>query len=379
MLSLLIVVSISLAVLAYSFGGVDFGVYYAAGRVFLRGGNPYDYSQLAGEIVSSTGKTNNPYYYAPWFTWMMSLLAIFPYKAARVTWALLNLGFWFGGLFNLSRLIAWPLPGWRRWGIYLFVTFVFAWATWGSEQVGGLIFFILTLVMLSYEKGKWLSMGIWMALLLFKPNITTIPLLVLSLWLLLRRGWIPVVSMSAMLLVMVSFSLLVSPGWYLELLEPDKVTGLSFTLNETGAVEVQRYTTTLMDWLSAYGLNGKAATAIYAVFTLAGIMFLGWTIFKSRSVVQLMAVAVLVNFALVPYALFYDYPSLTLTLFYINAGFSEKPGLAWAQRIMNGLILASLFVGNNISFRYWIVIILLLAPIISRTFALPKDRSGLVE
>ena len=45
MLASFVIISLSLAILAYSFGGVDFGVCYAAGRVFLQGGNPYDYYQ----------------------------------------------------------------------------------------------------------------------------------------------------------------------------------------------------------------------------------------------------------------------------------------------------------------------------------------------
>lgn len=376
MLSFLIVVSLSLAVLAYSFGGVDFGVYYAAGRVFLRGGNPYDYSQLIAEIVSSTGDTNNPYYYAPWFTWGMSLLALFPYQMARILWAILNFGLWFWGLYNLSKLITWPLPGWRRWGMYLFATFVFAWATWGSEQVGVLIFLILTFAMLSYENGKWFSMGIWMALLLFKPNITAIPLVVLVIWLILRRQWKPVINMAGALLLMTFVSLLISPDWYLELLQPDKVTGLSYTLSESGTVEIQRYTTTLMDWLSAYGVAENIGYIVYAIFALAGMLLLARAIYGSRSIVQLMAVAVWGNFALVPYALFYDYPSFSLTLFYINAELSERPKLVWVQGIMNCLILASLFVGNNISYRYWIVVLLMLATIFSRTFEIHKERAA---
>lgn len=68
-----------------------------------------------------------------------------------------------------------------------------------------------------------------------------------------------------------------------------------------------------------------------------------------------MAVVILVNFALVPYALFYDYPSLVLTLFLVNAELSKRPTLVWIQRLMNGLILCSLFIGNNITYRYWIV------------------------
>jgi len=63
-IALYLVVSIALAWLAYSFGGMDFNVYYAAAHVTLEGGNPYDYQQLAPYIISSSGSLNNPYYYA---------------------------------------------------------------------------------------------------------------------------------------------------------------------------------------------------------------------------------------------------------------------------------------------------------------------------
>ena len=358
-LSFLIVLSLALAILAYSFGGVDFGVYYAAGRVLLLGGNPYDYSQLVAEIVSSTGATNNPYYYAPWFTWALTPLVLLPFETARILWAVLNFGFWFWGLFNLSKLIAWPLIGWRRWGMYLLVTFVFAWGTWGSEQVGVLIFLILTFVILSLEREKWLSGGIWMALLLFKPNITAFPVIALTVWLILRGKWKPVIGMVGALMLMVVLSLLISPGWYLEFLQPDKVTGLSYTLSESGLVQVQRYTTTMLNWLLAYGIIGITAYAIYAIAALAGLLITIQAINKTHSIVQLMAVVILVNFALVPYALFYDYPSLVLVLFLVNAELSKKPMMVWTQRLMNGLILCSLFVGDNIAYRYWIVVLLL--------------------
>ena len=354
-----VIFSLSLTITAYSFGGVDFSVYYAAGRVFLQGGNPYDYSQLAREIVSSTGATNNPYYYAPWFTWALSPLALLPFEAARILWAVLNFVFWFWGLFNLSKLVAWPPIGWRRWGMYLLVTFVFAWGTWGSEQVGVLIFLILTFVILSLEREKWWSGGIWMALLLFKPNITAFPVIALTVWLILRGKWKPVIGMAGSLILMVIVSLLISPDWYLELLQPDKVTGLSYTLSESGAVQILRYTTTLLGWLSAYGVVGNTAYAIYAIAALAGLLVAVQAIYNAQSIIQLMAVVILVNFALVPYALFYDYPSIVLTLFLINAELSESRKMIWIQSLMYGLVLASLFVGDNITYRYWIVVILL--------------------
>ncbi|MBM3181631.1 MAG: DUF2029 domain-containing protein [Chloroflexi bacterium] len=374
-LSFLIALSLALAILAYSFGGVDFGVYYAAGRVFLQGGNPYDYSQLVTEIVSSTGAPNNPYYYAPWFTWALTPLALLPFETARILWALLNFIFWFWGLFNLSKLIAWPLIGWRRWGMYLLVTFVFAWGTWGSEQVGVLIFLILTFMTLSLEREKWLSGGIWMALLLFKPNITAFPVIALTVWLILRGKWKPVVSMAGALMLMAVLSLLVSPGWYLELLQPDKVTGLSYTLSESGFVQVQRYTTTMLNWLSAYGIIGITAYAIYAIAALAGLLVAVQAIYKARSITQLMAVVILVNFALVPYALFYDYPSLVLTLFLINAELSTNPKMIWIQGLMNGLVLSSLFVGDNITYRYWIVVVIIFFAILGKVIAAGRHEA----
>lgn len=357
-LCLLAAASLSLAALAYSFGGVDFGVYYAAGRLFWKGGNPYDYSQLAGEIVSSTGELNNPYYYAPWFTWGISILALLPFPIARAVWAILNFVFWFWALFNISKLTAWNATGWKRWGAYLFATILFAWSTWGSEQVGILILLLFAAALEAHENGKWPAMGMYMALLLFKPNITAFPILFLAAWLVLRRNWKPVIWMGSALLVMTIVSLVVSPGWYLALLQPDKLTGLSYTLNESGEVQIPRYSSTLLDWLAAYGIAGSPAYVIYAIVVVCGLAAAAWLAFREKSVVRLTAYLLLANFAVIPYALFYDYACLTLTLFYLNFEMTREALSVWTRRLMNGLVFASLFVGGNISHRYWIVIIL---------------------
>ena len=349
--------------MAYSFGGVDFGVYYAAGRVMLNGGNPYDYSQLAGEIVSSTGALNNPFYYAPWFAWAMSVLALLPYEFARLCWAVVNVGLWYWGLFNLSKLIEWPPAGWRRWGAYLFATIIFAWSTWGSEQVGVTILFLVTVLLLSYQQSRQILTGFFMALILFKPNVTGFPGLVLAAWLISRREWKPVISMIVSLSGFLVISLFVSPGWYLALTQPDKLTGLSYTLNENGAAQTLRYVSTLPGWLASYGVTGVFACVIYVFAALLGIIFTICLVKKSKDMTALTAYSFLVNFALTPYALFYDYSVLVVTLFYLNARLSLRPMLTRLQRLMNGLAIASLFVGDNISFRYWIVVIFVLAGI----------------
>jgi hypothetical protein len=356
MLVVLIAVSLALAGLAFSYGGIDFGVYYAAARVTLQGGNPYDYQQLAPQIVSSAGKLNNPYYYAPWFTWSLLPLALLPYAVARVLWALINFILWFWALFNLSKLISYPKSGWRKWGMWTLVTFVFAWSTWGSEQVGVLVFFMLTFAAFSAERKNWNATGIWLALLLFKPNVTAIPVAAITLWLVWHeKKWKPALVMAGTLASLLVFSLVVSPNWHLALLQPDKIKGLAYTLDSSGSANITRYTATLLDWLKVYGIASAAAHIVYAlVVALCGALFI-FMIYKSQSVVQLTAGIVLVNFAALPYALFYDYPSLTLTLFYVNHKLTRAK---WARLTMNALVAFSLFIGDKIPYRYWIVVIL---------------------
>lgn len=360
MLIIFILLSIALGGIAYSSGGVDFGVYYAAGRGYLQGGNPYDYSQLSKEIVSSTGKLNNPFYYAPWFIWFMLPFSVLPYSIARALWALVNFALWFFGLFNLGTLMDYPQKGWRRWGMYLLVTFVFAWSTWGFEQVGILIFFMFTLALLFVERGKWDAVGISLALLLFKPNITALPVACILLWLIFRGNWRPVLVASGVLSMMILISVIVSPNWYLALMQPDNVTGLSHTLDSSGGVEITRYNTTLLDFLSAYNITGSAANIIYALVIILGMLAAALTLYYSTSILQVAALILLVNFAVIPYALFYDYPALVLTLFYANFSLLQKSSLTWMRNTANTLVLLGLFVGNTISFRYWIVIILTL-------------------
>ena len=360
MLIIFVMLSIALAIFAYLSGGEDFGVYYTAGHIYLQGGNPYDYSQLSKEIVSSTGELNNPFYYAPWFIWFILPFSILPYSIARVLWALINFALWFFSLFNLEKIMGYPPKNWRRWGMYLLVTSVFAWSTWGFEQVGILILFMFTLVLLFAERSNWDAAGILLALLLFKPNITGLPVAGILLWFILRGNWRPVLVAGGTLGAMLLISVLFSPNWYLALLQPDKLIGLSHTLDSSGGIEIARYNTTLLDFLAAYSITGTAAGVIYAITIVLGAIAAALALYYSTTALQVAALFLLVNFAVIPYALFYDYPALVLTLFYANSSMLQKRSLTWIRNAANILVGMSLFVGNTISFRYWIVIIIAL-------------------
>ena len=66
-LSLLLTTALVAVYASYRWFGQDFRGYYAAARLVLVGGNPYDYSQLAPVLFQLDGRVgNNPFYYAPW-------------------------------------------------------------------------------------------------------------------------------------------------------------------------------------------------------------------------------------------------------------------------------------------------------------------------
>ncbi len=353
--ALFVIVSLALAALAYSFGGTDFNAYYAAAKTTLQGGNPYDYESLVQRIIS-TGKLNNPYYYAPWFTWSVVPLALLPYPVARVLWAAANYLLWIFSLVALSKLISYPSAGRSRWSMWLFATFVFAWSTWGAEQVGVLILFLFALALLFALRENWRAAGIFLALPLFKPNIAALPVAFIALWIFIRKRTARhLLWMTLTLALFLSVALILDPQFYLPLLRPDKLQGLSYTLDASGGLEIKRYTTTLRDFLAQYQIESGALAAIYGAAILASLLAAGYGLLSSDSLVEFSALAILINFAVVPYALFYDYPLMTVPLFYANLALLEQKPLRYAA---NALTLAALFVGASIPYRYWITIIL---------------------
>jgi len=111
---------VGIALEVYLYRGVDFRGYYAAARVILAGGDPYDYRQVAPVLLEITGKMgNNPYYYPPWFALALTPLALLPYQLARVVWLLLNLAMMIAALVMTPSVLDWQVRGWRRWLAWL--------------------------------------------------------------------------------------------------------------------------------------------------------------------------------------------------------------------------------------------------------------------
>lgn len=350
------IVGISMAVIAYAQFGQDFRGYYAAARVLLEGGNPYDYFQVAPVLQEVTGRVgNNPFYYPLWFGWFVSPLTQMPFQAARAVWMAFNLIVWTVALLRLRTLLDFPRLGWRTWSLNLLATFIFAWMTWKFEQTGILLFAICVETLIAFRDRQWDRMGILLAAASIKPNIMLIPVGIMALWLVRRKIFRPVVVMSAVLVGLIVVTTLLTPDWYQPILRPNFSQGLTEVLDGPGRTTGVRLNTTLMDWLKMFQVPEGMRTVLYAVVILLALWVSFKTIWNSNSFIEVTVTALLVNFAVTPYALQYDFPPLTIVLFW-GLALAVRAGSVKIPALLVAMIASVLFWERPISDGYWIVI-----------------------
>jgi hypothetical protein len=362
-LCLWLITSLTMAAYAFLVFGQDFRGYYAAGRVLLEGGNPYDYAQVARVLVEVTGRAgNNPFYYPLWFGWSVAPLSLLPFQAAGALWMLINLALWIVGLIRLQQLLDFPQKGWRGWSWNLLATFLFAWTTWKFEQTGILLFVIAVEILISYKRQQWNRMGIFLALALIKPNVMLLPVIALGLWLIRNQNWRPVIVAGIVLTALVLVTTILTPGWYQPFLQPNFGQGLTEVLDGPDQVTGTRLNTTLLDWLKWFSIPLAARSLIYGCTVLGGLWILGQQIWKSTSILDVTVTALLVSFAVTPYALQYDSPPLTIVLYAALAA-SRHVKSKWTSTLILIFITSVLVWERPISDGYWIVIGLILLTI----------------
>jgi len=348
--------SISMAVIAYTQFGQDFRGYYAAARVLLNGGNPYNYLQVAPILMDVTGRIgNNPFYYPLWFGWFVSPLALMPYQMARAVWMLFNLAVWVFGLHRLQQLVDWPRRGWQTWSMNLLATFIFGWMTWKFEQTGILLFAMTVESMIAYKNKQWTRMGIFLAVALIKPNIMLIPVAIISLWLIRNKIFRPVIVMSTLLVGLVAVTTALTPDWYQPILQPHFGQGLTEVLDGPDKTTGIRLNTTLMDWLKMFRVPEGMRNILYGIAIVVCIFLVAKTIWNSKSFMEVAVIALLVNFAITPYALQYDFPPMVIPMFWALASTSHLASKK-IPILLLAFITSILLWERPISDGYWIVI-----------------------
>jgi hypothetical protein len=351
-----LIASITMAVIAYAQFGQDFRGYFAAAKVLLAGGNPYDYYQVAPVLMEATGRVgNNPFYYPLWFGWTITPLSLVPFQIARAIWMGINLALWILGLTRLHQLLEWPHTGWRTWSMNLLATFIFAWSTWKFEQTGILLFLITVEIIISHRRKQQRRMGIFLALALIKPNIMLLPVAVLCLWLLRNKIYRPVLVMSALLACLVILTTILTPDWYQPLLLPNFGQGLTEVLDGPNKTTGIRLNTTMSDWLKMLQVPYNIGMVIFGLTIAIGLIVIAGLIWNTRSFLETTVVALLVNFAITPYALQYDFPPLTIPFFWALALAVQSGSIRFPTFIVT--FIASVLIWERpISDGYWIVI-----------------------
>jgi hypothetical protein len=352
-----LIISIGLAVISFLYFGVDFRGYYAASRVLMEGGNPYDYHQVAPVLMQITGKMgNNPYYYPPWFAWLFVPMALFSFQIARGMWMAFNLAMWNISLWKLGQIVNWHEKGWRLYSLFILSTLTFGWITMRYEQASILVFFILILTILSIRNRQWNLTGFLLAFLLIKPNITLITVLMICLWFISKKQWQPVIAMAAMLAVLSALAIWITPNLLQPFFEPGFGQGLTVALDGPDQIIVARINTTMFDWLGVFGVKGNFRLFIYLLFVVISFAILALTLHRSKSLLALMSISLLISFVITPYALQYDYAPLVIVLFWALSLCISDPKLRRGGLVLAMFVFSVSVWQQNIAWGYWIVV-----------------------
>lgn len=329
----------AMAVSALLFFRQDFDGFYAAARVLLAHGDPYDYRQTAAMMQAITGYACcNPFYYPPWFALAMAPFGLLPHQAARTMWMSCNVILWIGGLLALSAAMGWPARpgpdqpprewGWRwggRWLLYLMATYLFAWMTLRYEQTGIAMFALLTFALWMIRLRRFGLSGILLALMLTKPTVSVVIVGALLLWFARNRRWQAVGAFWATLALLLAISAPFLFSWLRHISNPQYRLGLRYFYDASGVVWGTRINTTLLDWLAAVRVPAPLSAWIYfasAALGLSAAVLFAW---RASSAVTVAAVAAVVGFWLASYALQYDFTPLTVSLFFVLRELGRRP------------------------------------------------------
>jgi hypothetical protein len=201
-----------------------------------------------------------------------------------------------------------------------------------------------------------LGSGIWLALLLVKPNITLIAVAGISLWLLRNGQWRAVLLMMLTLVILLSISTAITPDWFQPFAEEGFGQGLKVALDGPNQVVAVRINTTFLDWLRVLGLESRFHGVIYGIAIGIGVFVFLWSVYQSRSLLELISILLLLSYVITPYSLQYDFPPLVIVLFWALSRCALSPKALAIGLLLSGFVFSVIFWQKNISWAYWMVV-----------------------
>ena len=168
----------------------DFVSSWAAGRLLVTDGNPYDPDEVLAVPRTANWTKSIPYriWYPPWTLPLLGGFGLLPYAPARFFWYLLHAAacVWSADLLwrayrgpARSRGIAW----------LVIVTFWPAVIELRTGQISALMLLGLAGFLALVEKRRWLAAGACLPLVAIKPQLLHLFWIALGLWIAAERRW----------------------------------------------------------------------------------------------------------------------------------------------------------------------------------------------
>ena len=321
-------------------GGMDFRGYYAAGKLVLRGGNPYEYAQIAPVLEEVTGwRGNNPYYYPPWFALLFVPLALLPFQVARGVWLAINVVLFYLSLEYLRKGLHWQVTGWARWIAYWAAILMFAVYCMVREQAGILTLFGLAFALKSTREDRPALVGLGFVIALAKPQVTALAVLLTALWMLSRRATSPALWTAVWLVVLALVASVAIPRWW-QFDRSGFAEGITYQLDGPDQIASRRiYATAYHFFAYVFRMSAPQQYLATAVIGLlgGGLAAIVWR--RIDSACAVLSVSTMLSLLITPYVLQYDYVVLTIPLFWI---FSHMRSLhLWLRVIVIVVLVAS--------------------------------------
>ncbi len=192
----------------------DFLCLWAAGRVALMGGNPYDDSRIIAELLAAGVPLTHhpgPFFYPPWSLWIFSVFSLWPLPVAQVLWFLVSLSVLGFASVSIAKIesqtaLEWqPGDGWRS----LFVAFSFypvqKLLLFGQSTYIVLLGLVLFFVYWRKSMGFWAGIGLSLS---FVKAHLLLPVYVMLMWHMIRTKklrvlWGSIVGLAAQFLISV--------------------------------------------------------------------------------------------------------------------------------------------------------------------------------
>jgi len=317
---------------------VDFGLFYAAGKMTLMGDAARIFDvQAHHAVIEQVLQITLPFYlpwlYPPFFLFVIVPFSLLPFDVALIAWLVLTLALMMVAAYRIlpdHKKVAFLILGFP--GVFLNLR-------WG--QNGFLSTALLGFAIALLETNPVFS-GVMTGFLAYKPQLAILPFFIL----LITRNWKALVAaagtvLSASLLSLLIFGKEVWVGFVQSLFHT------SSYLMETGKEVTSSIQPTILTTLIDIGVDSRISLAVQTIVAICAVVAVCWAFLRAKRMPLKGIMLVLGMPLIIPYFMQYDLVILSLALLLLlydfkQYGYSKKEAvmavLLWLMPLINSPI-----------------------------------------